>query len=124
MPAVGLLSHVSAPIVSYYARAPELDGRGGDADGVRDSLAALPALLDHADALIVDGTLTTDPPNAASLQILATIRTLGVFSDLHELLEGRPSLSASRSIGLSPAELPTVPPFLPAEWLPARDRAA
>ena len=24
---------------------------------------------------------------------------------------------------LSPAERPTVPPFLPAEWLPARDRA-
>jgi glutathione S-transferase len=124
MPAVGLLSRVSAPILRYYAKTPELDGRSGDADGVRESIAALPALLDHADALIADGTLTTDPPNAAALQILATIRTLGVFSDLHDLLEGRPSLSASRSIGLSPAELPTVPPFLPAEWLPARDRAA
>ncbi|MGZ4306322.1 MAG: glutathione S-transferase family protein [Solirubrobacteraceae bacterium] len=124
MPAVGLLTRVTPPIVRYYSKAPELDGRSGGADGVRDSLAALPALLDDADALIADGTLTTDPPNAASLQILATIRTLGVFSDLHELLEGRPSLSASRSIGLSPAKLPTVPSFLPAQWLPARDRAA
>jgi glutathione S-transferase len=120
MPAVGLLMRVTPPIVRYYAKAPELDGRSGDADGVRDSLAALPALLDHADALIADGTLTTDPPNAATLQILATIRTLGVFSDLHEVLDGRPSLAASRSIGLSPAKLPTVPPFLPAEWLAAR----
>lgn len=124
MPAPGLLSRATAPIVRYYSRAPELDGRSGDAEGVRDSLAALPALLDHADSLLADGTLTTDPPNAASLQILATIRTLGVFSDLHALLDGRPSLSASRSIGLSPAKLPTVPPFLPAEWLPARARAS
>jgi hypothetical protein len=123
MPAVGLMSRVTAPIVKYYSNAPELDGRDSDADGVRDSLAALPALLDHADALIADGTLTTDPPNAASLQILATIRTLGVFSDLHELLDGRPSLTASRSIGLSPKELRTAPPFLPPEWLPARTRA-
>ena len=79
IPAVGLMSHMTAPIVKYYSKAPELDGRSGDADGVRASLAALPALLDHADALIAGGTLTTDPPNAASLQILATIRTLGVF---------------------------------------------
>jgi glutathione S-transferase len=124
MPAVGLMSRVTPPIVRYYAKAPELDGRNGDADGVRDSLGALPALLDHADALIADGTLTTDPPNAATLQILATIRTLGAFSDLHELLDGRPSLSASHSIGLSPAERRTVPPFLPAEWLPARSTHA
>jgi glutathione S-transferase len=123
MPAPGLLSRVTAPVVRYYAKAPELDGRGGDAAGVRDSLAALPGLLDRADQMIADGTLTTHPPNAATLQILATIRTLGVFADLHELMDGRPSLTASRSIGLSPAELPTVPPFLPAEWLPARARA-
>jgi len=124
LPAPGTLSRLTAPIVRYYAKAPELDERRGDADGVRDSLAALPALLDHADALVTDGTLSRDPPNAASLQILATIRTLGVFSDLQPLLDGRPSLSASRSIGLSPAKLPTVPPFLPPEWLPARARAA
>jgi glutathione S-transferase len=123
IPAPGLASRVTAPMVRYYAKAPELDGRSGDADGVRSSLAALPALLDHADQLIADGTLTTEPPNAASLQILASIRTLGVFADLAELLDGRPSLSASRSIGLSPGKLPTVPRFLPAEWLPARDRA-
>jgi glutathione S-transferase len=122
MPAVGLLSRVMAPVVRYYARAPELDGRSGDAEGVRESLAALPALLDHADALIADGTLTADPPNAATLQILSTIRTLSVFSDLDELLDGRPSLKMSREIGLSPAERPKVPPVLPPEWLPARDR--
>jgi glutathione S-transferase len=120
IPAVGLMSRVTVPVVRYYAKAPELDGRNGDADGVRDSLAALPGLLDHTDALIADGTLTTDPANAATLQILATIRTLGAFSDLRPLMEGRPSLSASHSIGLSPARLPTVPSFLPAEWLPAR----
>lgn len=123
VPAVGLMSRVTAPVVRYYAKAPELDGRGGDEDGVRDSLAALPALLDRVDELLADGTLTTDPPNAATLQILSTVRTLGAFTDLRGLLEGRPCLSASRSIGLSPAELPTVPSFLPAQWLPARVRA-
>jgi glutathione S-transferase len=123
MPAVGLLSRITVPIVRYYSRAPELDGRSGDADGVRESLAALPALLNHADALIADGTLTADPPNAATLQILSTIRTLSVFSDLHELLDGRPSLKMSREVGLSPSERRTVPPVLPPEWLPARDLA-
>lgn len=123
LPAPGLVSRAAAPVVRYYARAPELDGRSSDEAGVRDSLAALPALLDHADELLADGTLTTDPPNAATLQILATVRVLGAFTDLRELLDGRPSLAASRSIGLSPAELPTVPPFLPAEWLPVREQA-
>ena len=120
LPAPKVMSRAALPVLKYYARSPELDGRSGDDQGVRDSIAALPALLDHADELLADGTLSTDPPNAATLQILSTVRTLGLFTDLRELVEGRPSLSASREIGLSPANLPTVPPFLPADLLAAR----
>lgn len=123
LPSSDLISRAIVPVVRYYANTPELDGRSGGEDGVRDSLAELPALLDHVDELLADGTLSTNPPNAATLQILSAVRTLGVFSDLREVFAERPSLSASWEIGLSPRELPTVPSFLPGEWLPVRARA-
>jgi glutathione S-transferase len=120
IPGADLAARFSAPLVGYYAKTVEPDGRRGDETGVRADLAALPGLLDRADELVADGTLTTDPPNAASLQILSSVRTLRAFSDLRELVGDRPSAVAADEVGFSPRELRTVPPFLPAQWLPAR----
>jgi glutathione S-transferase len=120
IPGVDLAARFSAPLVGYYAKTVEPDGRRGDETGVRADLAALPALLDRADELVADGTLTTDPPNAASLQILSTVRTLRAFTDLRELVGDRPSALAADKVGFSPRELRPVPPFLPAQWLPTR----
>ncbi len=102
-------------MVHYYARASELDGRHADETGVRADLAALPALLDHADSLLGDGTLATDSPNAASFQVLSSIRVLAEFADLRDLLDGRPSTAAARLV--FPSYPASVPPFLPREWL-------
>jgi glutathione S-transferase len=115
MPAPELLARFCAPVVRHDARAPELDGRRADEDGVRADLAALAALLDHADSLLADGTLTTGPPNAASLQILSSVRVLAAFADLHVYLDGRPSTDAAREV--FPSYPGTLPPFLPRDWL-------
>lgn len=116
MPMPSLSARVSGPITGYYANTLEADGRRGDEQGVRADLAALPGLLDHADELLADGTLSTDPPNAATFQILATIRLLDAIEDLRGYLEGRPSLEAARA--LFPRYDPgLLPAFLPREWL-------
>jgi glutathione S-transferase len=58
---------------------------------VRELLDALPSRLDHADALIAEEVIG-DPasPNAADLQIGASIALLSRLEDLLPLLDGRP----------------------------------
>lgn len=115
LPLAEVLARVSVPMVRYYGRASELDGRRADEAGVRADLAALPALLDHADSLLAEGTLATDPPNAASLQILSSIRVLAEFADLRDHLDGRPSTAAAHFV--FPSYPGSIPSFLPREWL-------
>lgn len=115
LPLAELLARVSVPMVRYYGRGSELDGRRADEAGVQADLAALPALLDHADSLLAEGTLATDPPNAASLQILSSIRVLAEFADLRDQLDGRPSTAAAHLV--FPSYPGSLPSFLPREWL-------
>jgi glutathione S-transferase len=115
LPVPGVTAVVSGPVSRYYARTSESDGRRADEPGVRADLAAVPALLDHADGLLADGTLATDPPNAATLQVLASIRLLAALEDLRPYRE-RPSVAAARA--LFPHYPEPIPPFLPPEWLP------
>lgn len=115
LPAPGLVALLSGPVCNYYMRASEPDGRRADEAGVRADLAELPALLDHADLLLADGTLATDPPNSAALQVLSSVRLLAAFEDLGPYLE-RPSAAAARA--LFPDYPEPIPPFLPRDWLP------
>jgi glutathione S-transferase len=110
MPAVA--ARTSGPAARYYARVV-----GADEAAVRRDLVALPRLLERADALLADGTLATDPPNAATLQVLSSVRSLGGFADLAELVGDRPSAVAARE--LFPDFPGPVPSFLPRDWLPA-----
>jgi glutathione S-transferase len=115
LPAPGLVAVAMQPAVAYYARTLEADGRRGNEQGVRSDLAALPGMLDHADELIADGTLTTDPPNAATLQIFASISALAAFEDLHELVAAHACAEpAHELLGVYPARLPR---FLDPAWL-------
>jgi hypothetical protein len=103
------------PAAAYYARTLEADGRRGTNEDVRGDLAALPGLLEHADALLADGTLSTDPPNAATLQILASISALAAFEDLGELVGTHACAAPARELlGEYPTRLPR---FLDAAWL-------
>ena len=76
-PLPALAARLSGPTARYYARVV-----GADANAARRALSGLEDMLDRVDALLADGTLRTDPPNAAALQVLSTIRALDAFSDL------------------------------------------
>ncbi len=110
MPVPALAARTSVPVARYYAHAI-----GADEAAARRALEGLPAMLDRADALLADGTLTTDPPNAATFQILSSVRALDEFTDVQPHTAGRPSTRAAHE--LFPDYPGPVPPFLPREWL-------
>jgi glutathione S-transferase len=89
-----------------------------------DDLVGLPAKLDHVDALVADGVLGGETPNAADLQIGATLSVLLTVGDVRPLIEGRPAERVARRYfddrpGLVPAGA------FPAGWVPApRDSTA
>lgn len=101
----------------YYNLSVESDGRRATAASVQTDLKALPGLLYHADQLLSDGILATDPPNAATLQILASVCLFDALADLHEAIGGRPCAVAARAV--FPDYPRWFPRFLPAEWLAA-----
>ena len=78
---------------------------------VREDIARLPELLDHADGLIEDGTIGSSEPNAADFQILASVAVLRAFADLRRQLRGRPCEAAARQLH---PDWPSIPSGLPA----------
>jgi glutathione S-transferase len=90
---------------------------GITASRLHDDLAGLPAKIAHIEQLTADGTLDGERPNAADLQIAATIRVLLPLGDLGPLLEG----SAAERIALRffPSYPGSVPSgAYPAGWVP------
>jgi len=82
---------------------------------VESDVRALPGWLDRADALVAEGVIGGEQPNAADFQIGSTIAALGAFEDFQPLLEGRPvAAMADRHFRRPKVALP---PFLPREWL-------
>ena len=87
-----------------------------------DDLQGLPGKLDHVDALIADGVIGGDAPNAADLQIGATLEVLGCVGDLQPLVLDRPAARLAEQWfpgreGLVPAGA------FPAGWVPERSAA-
>jgi glutathione S-transferase len=83
-----------------------------------EDLAGLPGKLDRVDAYVAEGILAGDTPNAADLQIGATIAVLLTVGDLCPLIEGRPVEQVARKWfddrpGLVPAGA------FPASWVPS-----
>jgi glutathione S-transferase len=109
MPASGVAARLSGPTARYYAWVI-----GADEAAARTAVRDLPSMLDHVDALLHQGTLSVEQPNAASLQILSTVRSLDSFADFQDQLAERPSLEAARA--LFPDFPGRVPPFVPADW--------
>jgi glutathione S-transferase len=89
------------------------------AQQLAEDLAGLPAKLDHVDALAEQGIVLNDAPNAADLQIGATLRVLLTVGDLRPLLEERPAEQLARRC--FPDYAGDVPAgAFPAGWTPAR----
>jgi glutathione S-transferase len=96
---------------------------GPGVDGVERRVRELPALLDNADELIAAGTIGGDPPNAADLQIGASVALLMKLADLRPAVESRPCAEIARRLFTSyPGEIPRN--ALPHEWLRASAASA
>jgi glutathione S-transferase len=88
------------------------------AERLAADLAGLPAKLDQVDAYIAEGVLAGETPNAADLQIGATLAVLLTVGDVRSLIEARPAVDVARKWfedrpGLVPAGA------FPASWVPA-----
>lgn len=113
VPAPKLAGAMNAPVARYFARKVD-----ATEDRAKAGLALLPALLDHVEKLLDEGTIGGAERNAADFQIAATIRALMSFEDLAPLIAGRPA--GEFALELYP-EWPTSIPagYVPADWLPS-----
>jgi hypothetical protein len=109
-PAPAVAARLSGPVTRYYARVC-----GADAAAAQRALGGLEGMLDHVDVLLGEGTLRSDPPNAAALQVLSTVRALDAFTDLHAQVEAHSAAAVAREV--FPEYPGPVPRFIPPEWL-------
>jgi glutathione S-transferase len=91
---------------------------GITAERLAADLADLPAKLDRIDAFVAEGVLGGERPNAADLQIGATLAVLLIVGDVRRLIEGRPAEQlARRFFDDRPGEIPAG--AFPAGWVPS-----
>ena len=107
---VKLAVATAAPII-----AAEIRINGADDPAVEADLAAFPGWLDRIDGWIADGLLGGDPPNAADLQIAASLRLAMTLEDLRPAISARPA--GELAMRLVPEFPGNAPPILPAAWL-------
>jgi glutathione S-transferase len=85
---------------------------------LHDDLAGLPALLAHVERLATEGVIGGKQPNAADLQIGATLRVLLNVGDLRPLLEGSAGERIARELFSEwPGDVPDG--AFPAGWVPS-----
>ncbi len=89
-----LAGYAFKPVMVFFGR---VVSKASDTQ-VREDLARLPALLDHVDALVERGTIGSEAPNAADLQVLSSIRLLIAHQDLRPAIAPRPSGHAALTL--------------------------
>jgi glutathione S-transferase len=110
MPAPAVAARVQKPLAVAFARMADASDEQVAAD-----VAALPAMLDRVDALIAEGVIGGDEPNAADFQIATTLRVFMTYEDLRDVLEPRPA--GKLAMRVLPRYPGPIPAFLPPEWL-------
>jgi glutathione S-transferase len=82
----------------------------------RTCLEALPAQLDRVDALLAEGVIGSERPNAADFQIAPSVRLMLTFDQLRPHIDPRPAGAFARRL------VPDYPgrfrEVFPAQWLP------
>ena len=107
---IGLAVKTAGPFVALDARSV-----GASDDNVRDTISALPAMLQRIDDWIAEGVLGGEQPNAADFQIATCLRLAMSLDDLRPAIEHRPAGElALRVVPDYPGRIPRV---LPAAWL-------
>lgn len=112
MPASHLFGPAGWPVAWYFAHKVGAN----DTEGVRRTVGMLPALLDHVEELLDEGTIGSKQRNAADFQIGTSVRLLMTFADLAPAMESR---EAARFATELMPDYPTGIPagFIPREWL-------
>jgi glutathione S-transferase len=115
MPFPRLAGATGGPVSKRFARISN-----ATPETVREEIRRIPERIDRVDALIGDGIIGGDKPNAADYQIFSTVRMLLEFPQLREPIDSRSAGELARRVypefpGPLPAEFPE-------EWLePIRD---
>lgn len=126
--------HFRPEAMGSFAGGKPLDAKGTDfaikmirgawryvgitAVGMAEQLQRLPELLDEIERLIGAGIIGGEQPNAADLQVGASVRSLLVIEDLHPLIErGSAADLARRVFPEWPGRVPAG--AFPAGWVPA-----
>jgi glutathione S-transferase len=112
MPASPVAAAITKPVGWYYSRIVS----GSTDESIQAQLASLPAQLDHVDALIADGVIGGEQPNAADFQIATSLRVMLNFPQLAPLIESR--RAGELAMRIAPDFGRTMPVQLPVEWLP------
>jgi glutathione S-transferase len=112
LPLPAVAARTTGPTARYYARLV-----GADEAAARRDVESLPAMLAHVDGLLGDGVITVEPPNVATLQVLATVRSLYGFTDFRDHVATHPCADAALQV--FPDFPGPVPPFVPPQWLTA-----
>jgi glutathione S-transferase len=76
---------------------------------------ALPAQLDHVDALLADGVIGGEQPNAADFQIATCVRLAMCLDQLRDRIAARPA--GAHALRICPDYPGRVGPVVPEEWL-------
>ncbi len=113
---VGLPIGIAARTVLPIAKVSASYNNSTD-EAVRADLATLPSRIDRVDALLSEGVIGGDQPNAADFQIATSVRLLLAYEDLQPYLEGRPA--ADHALRVVPDYNAAFPPVFPADWLPS-----
>jgi len=82
----------------------------------RTCLEALPGQLDRVDALLAEGVIGSERPNAADFQIAPSVRLMLTFDQLREHIDARPAGRHARA--LVPDYAGRFREVFPAQWLP------
>lgn len=117
VPIPALMAGLTMPFARTAARQ-----RGVNASQVRQDLRSLPGLLDHVEVLMREGTIGGSCPNAADLQIAASVRQFALFTQVGPAVEPRPAGQLAQR--LFPTWPGPSPIRFPDEWLPARARGS
>jgi glutathione S-transferase len=104
------------PALPLTARLMALKNKASD-ENARADIAALPAQLSRIDEWIGQGVLGGERPNAADLQIGASIRLLLSVGDVRGLVEGRPAAALASWFPPLAGSVPGG--VLPPAWLAA-----
>jgi len=102
--------------MTHAAFAAELWLIGPGPSGAQRWLRELPDLLERVDELIAAGTIGGDAPNAADLQIGASVALLAKLEDLRGAIELRPAGELAARLFSFPGSIPAG--ALPPDWVP------